>query len=170
MFKYWEFLLCFSNHKFVKYYCKRALQFTGTLNTYNSKYSETIDERMLARPLVRNLNPIQPLHSMINGSLFAEIHDTDHRMHIIDFLILSRFVCSSIFMYTRFFFLSIPLSAFPSLAVDFLFYCGYSHWYRFRSLKYQHMFFLRSIVVRFSLRVCLFDTQNMPALKLKCYW
>lgn len=109
-------LLCFSNHKFVKNYWKRALQFTGTLNTYNSKYSETIDERIVARPLVRNLNPIQPLHSMINGSLFAEIHDTDHRMHIIDFLILSRFVCSSIFMYTRFF-----LSIYSSLGISLAF-------------------------------------------------
>lgn len=70
---------------------------------------------------MRNPNPIQTLHSMINGSLFAEIHDTDHRMHIIDFLILSRFVCSSIFMYTRFFFYLFLSRHFPRLPWIFCF-------------------------------------------------
>lgn len=46
--------------------------------------------------VVHSLSPTKPLCSMINSSLFAESHDTDHRMHIIDFLISSRFVCSSI--------------------------------------------------------------------------
>lgn len=49
-----------------------------------------------AAHIVQSLSPTKPLCSMINSSLFAESHDTDHRMHIIDFLISSRFVCSSI--------------------------------------------------------------------------
>lgn len=70
-----------------------------TIFTCSTKYAETIDKRWYGTATlqrVQSLNPIKPLCSMINSSLFAESHDTDHRMHIIDFLILSRFVCSSI--------------------------------------------------------------------------
>lgn len=83
-------------------------------------------QRQWQQQLVQSLNPIKPLCSMINSSLFAESHDTDHRMHIIDFLIstfvtfrlLFNLISFDVYCVFGLFFVS-------ALCVYFQFHCGY---------------------------------------------
>lgn len=69
-------------------------------NACSTEYAKTIDKAMVCRAYNATCAKALPNKSTTvqhdNGSLFADTHRTDHRMHIIDFLILSRFVCSSI--------------------------------------------------------------------------